>query len=154
VRAGEKSRSGAQPRGELGGNFRAAGGVATLDGGDDEARSGTRAQLLDQQALVGARATRKKGRKIGAVVSPCGDHAGEQREQQPQKRRRPRGAHHGLNSGPRVRSELSPSRSRISTVWIASPLPARRTERTLRATAGSTGSSSSVQEARLPEKRG
>ena len=79
---------------------------------------------------------RQERRQVRAVARPCGDDGGHEPEQHEAHRAADAGAGHGVSSGPRVRRERSPSRSRISTVRIASRSPASVTSVMLRASAG------------------
>src|SRR4029077_6249234 len=78
---------------------------AAIDRHQDEARGGTGAQLLDQQALRGARAARQERRQIGGVGGARRHGGGGHAEQRPDQRAGGAGFHHGGSSGPTLRME-------------------------------------------------
>ena len=141
-----------QRLGQLPGHLRARGGIRAADGGDDEPCRRSGAQLLDEGALGRARVRGQERREVRAVAGPRGDGGGREREQHEAHRAAAAGACHGGISGPRVRSERSPSRSRISTVRIASRSPESVTSAMLRAIAASRGVRCRLQCASSPLK--
>ena len=106
---GKNRRVRTQPQRHLPRHRGARLGIGTRDRGDDEMRRRALAQLLDEQALRGARASRQERREIRGVAGADGDDGGNERGECPDQRACHAGTRHGTTAAPMVRVEVSPS---------------------------------------------
>ena len=95
-----KAGSARRQRRERARHLRARGGIGAFDGGDDEARRRSLAQLLHQQALRRARRARQKGRQIGGVGRARRDARRRPAPARPTTSAARRAARHGPMCGP------------------------------------------------------